>query len=50
MSEIYDIDESEWQDYVNDCRANGVRPQISDYLIWLDENDMERPETWEPYE
>lgn len=47
MSDLYDIDEQLWGLYVNDCRQHDARPSIRDYLIWCDENDYERPETWD---
>ncbi len=47
---IYDIDEADWQKYINDCEAAGVAPDISDYLVWCNENNIERPEIWDGQE
>lgn len=44
---VFEIDERLWGDYLMDCRANDVHPKIKDFLIWCDENDIERPEAWD---
>lgn len=44
---VYEIDESDWQLYIKDCEVSGLRPSISDYLVWCDDNDLERPEVWD---
>lgn len=48
MSEpVYDIDEGLWQLYLIDCQVNEIAPSITDYLVWCDEHDYDRPETFD---
>lgn len=51
-SEI-EIDERLWDYYLLDCRANGVKPDLSDFMVWQQEQDFdldppELPEREEP--
>lgn len=44
-----DIDERLYEYYLLDCRANEVKPSLSDFMVWqqeqgLDEEQPEQPE------
>lgn len=30
-----------WETYLSECRALGVRPSLSDYVVWLSEQDID---------
>lgn len=33
-----DVDYIRWQEYLADCEENEIKPTISDYLLWLEED------------
>ena len=41
MSEPVEFDEAEWEQYLSDCRAKGVRPDMSDFGVWRSEHDLD---------
>lgn len=45
--EVFEVDESQWELYLTDCQLNELTPTMSDFLVWCDENDIERPEVWD---
>lgn len=44
---IYEIDEGLWQLYLVDCQMNELAPGISDFLVWCEDNDYDRPEVYD---
>ena len=51
MSEMtYDVDEKLWEQYLQECRAANEagmesHPSLSDYSVWLSDNDMDEDES-----
>lgn len=43
--EVMDLEigllEKIWPKYVDWCKSNGLYPDFGDYLIWLDEQDIQ---------
>lgn len=38
---IPEIDERLYEMYVQECRATGTRPSLSDYDVWLQDQDLD---------
>jgi hypothetical protein len=43
---VYDESPKYWEDYLSECRVTGKTPDISDYSVWLSEQDVD-DEPWE---
>lgn len=41
MSETIDINEQEYELYIQDCRANEIRPSVRDFMVWRAEQDID---------
>ena len=39
-----EVDERLWEQYLSDCRVNKLHPSISDYQVWLSDQDLDDKE------
>lgn len=37
-----EIDELLWEQYISSCRADKTTPNLSDYLVWLEDQDLDK--------
>lgn len=37
-----------WEDYLVWCRINELKPTLKDYDVWLEDQDIDLDEEWEP--
>jgi hypothetical protein len=41
MSEAVEINERLWDYYLLECRTQGTNPNLSDFLVWMQEQDYD---------
>lgn len=47
MSQTIEPDMTLWAAYKAECKAEGMKPSLKDYLVWLEEADMDRKDYYE---
>jgi hypothetical protein len=47
MSVTYDESPKYWEAYLMYCHINKLVPRLSDYKVWLDEQDIDEDEEWD---
>lgn len=39
-----DLDNDQWSSYIKECHTKGTQPDVSDFRVWLQEQDFDEDE------